>query len=135
MPRKNSKISQNIIISNKNKLNMPQKSTDNLLILKSETYMDKAKSRLKLMQQNKNITGLNKSIYSSVDGYVNNEDVTNSRIDLFSNKGNVNKDQFLLDTTGLYTEVLEDDDKTTNNNNKNKNNLRFINKDEILKKI
>ena len=134
MPRKNSKISQNIIISNKNKLNMPQKSTDNLLILKSETYMDKAKSRLKLMQQNKNITGLNKSIYSSVDGYVNNEDVTNSRIDLFSNKGNVNKDQFLLDTTGLYTEVLEDDDKTTNNNNKNKNNLRFINKDEILKK-
>jgi hypothetical protein len=135
MPRKNSKISQNIVISNKNKLNMPQKSTDNLLILKSETYMDKAKSRLKLMQQNKNITGLNKSIYSSVDGYVNNEDVTNSRIDLFSNKGNMNKDQFLLDTTGLYTEVLEDDDKTTNNNNKNKNNLRFINKDEILKKI
>lgn len=134
MPRKNSKISQNIVISNKNKLNMPQKSTDNLLILKSETYMDKAKSRLKLMQQNKNITGLNKSIYSSVDGYVNNEDVTNSRIDLFSNKGNMNKDQFLLDTTGLYTEVLEDDDKTTNNNNKNKNNLRFINKDEILKK-
>ena len=134
MPRKNSKISQNIVISNKNKLNMPQKSTDNLLILKSETYMDKAKSRLKQMQQNKNITGLNKSIYSSVDGYVNNEDVTNSRIDLFSNKGNVNKEQFLLDTTGLYTEVIEDDDKTTNNNNNNKNNLRLINKDEISKK-
>lgn len=133
MPRKNSKNSQNIAVPNKNKLNMPQKSTDNLLILKSETYMDKAKSRLKLMQQNKNITGLNKSIFSSVDGYVNNEDVTNSRIDLFSNKGNVNKDQFLLDTTGLYTEVLEDDDKTTNNN-KNKNNLRLINKNEISNK-
>lgn len=133
MPRKNSKISQNIAVPNKNKLNMPQKSTDNLLILKSETYMDKAKSRLKLMQQNKNITGLNKSIFSSVDGYVNNEDVTNSRIDLFSNKGNMNKDQFLLDTTGLYTEILEDDDKTTNNN-KNKNNLRLINKNEISNK-
>ena len=134
MPRKNSKISQNIIISNKNKLNMPQKSTDNLLILKSETNVEKAKSRLKLMQQNKNITGLNKSIYSTVDGYANNADVTNSRIDLFSNKGNINKDQFLLDTTGLYTEVLEDDDKTTNNNKKDKNNLRLINKDEISKK-
>ena len=134
MPRKNSKISQNIIISYKNKLNMPQKSTDNLLILKSETNVEKAKSRLKLMQQNKNITGLNKSIYSTVDGYANNADVTNSRIDLFSNKGNINKDQFLLDTTGLYTEVLEDDDKTTNNNKKDKNNLRLINKDEISKK-
>ena len=131
MPRKNSKISQNIIISNKNKLNMPQKSTDNLLILKTETNVDKAKSRFKLMQQNKNITGLNKSIYSTVDGYANNADVTNSRIDLFSNKGNVNKEQFLLDTTGLYTEILEDDDKTTNNNKKNENNLRLINKDEI----
>ena len=130
MPRKNTKISQNIVIPNKNKLNFPQKSTDNLLVLKSETYMDKVKSKLKLMQQNKNITGLNKSIYSSVDGCINNEDVTNSRIDLFSNKGNVNKDQFLLDTTGLYTEVLEDDDKTT----KNKDNLRFINKNEITKK-
>ena len=135
MPRKNSKISQNIVIPNKNKLNMPQKSTDNLLRLKSGTYMvDKTKSRFKLIQQNKNITGLNKSIYSSVDGCVNNEDVTNSRIDLFSNKGNMNKDQFLLDTTGLYTEALEDDDKTANNNNKNKNNLRFINRDEISKK-
>ena len=134
MPRKNSKISQNIVIPNKNKLNMPQKSTDNLLRLKSGTYMvDKTKSRFKLIQQNKNITGLNKSIYSSVDGCVNNEDVTNSRIDLFSNKGNMNKDQFLLDTTGLYTEALEDDDKTANNN-KNKNNLRFINRDEISKK-
>ena len=134
MPRKNSKISQNIVIPNKNKLNMPQKSTDNLLRLKSGTYMvDKTKSRFKLIQQNKNITGLNKSIYSSVDGCVNNEDVTNSRIDLFSNKGNMNKEQFLLETTGLYTEALEDDDKTANNN-KNKNNLRFINKDEISKK-
>ena len=134
MPRKNSKISQNIVIPNKNKLNMPQKSTDNLLRLKSGTYMvDKTKSRFKLIQQNKNITGLNKSIYSSVDGCVNNEDVTNSRIDLFSNKGNMNKDQFLLDTTGLYTEALEDDDKIANNN-KNKNNLRFINRDEKKKK-
>ena len=134
MPRKNSKISQNIVIPNKNKLNMPQKSTDNLLRLKSGTYMvDKTKSRFKLIQQNKNITGLNKSIYSSVDGCVNNEDVTNSRIDLFSNKGNMNKEQFLLETTGLYTEALEDDDKTANNN-KNKNNLRFINRDEISKK-
>jgi hypothetical protein len=134
MPRKNSKISQNIVIPNKNKLNMPQKSTDNLLRLKSGTYMvDKTKSRFKLIQQNKNITGLNKSIYSSVDGCVNNEDVTNSRIDLFSNKGNMNKEQFLLDTTGLYTEALEDDDKTANNN-KIKNNLRFINRDEISKK-
>ena len=124
--RKNSRFSQNMVIFNKKGL--PQMSTDNLCIVRSDTNKPDIKSKFKQNYQNKISNGLNKSIYSSIDGNVYG-DMTSSRIDIFSNYGN--KEQFLLETTNLYQENLDDHKNINNKETKINNTSKFINKNPI----
>ena len=71
--------------------------------------------------QNKILNGVKSRTYSSVDGNI--EDMTNSRIDLFSStNGNVNGDLIFLDTTKLYNDNMEDE--TLSNKNANRINSK-----------
>ena len=91
-------------------------SSDNLQKIKTEPTH---KNILNL--QNKILNGVKSRTYSSVDGNI--EDMTNSRIDLFSStNGNVNGDLIFLDTTKLYNDNMEDE--TLSNKNANRINSK-----------
>ena len=83
--------------------------------------------------ENKIING-NKSItYSYID---NIEDITSSQIDIFVKNETANGDQFLLETTKLYSENIEDEDKNiASKNNTFLNNSKNISKSFIKNKI
>ena len=86
--------------------------------------------------QNKIYNGNKSRTYSSTDGYLG-DDMTNSRLDIFSNYGNGSGDQFLFDTTKLYNETGEEEDKSISNKNiyklNNKNNQFLTRKKASLK--
>ena len=67
------------------------------------------------------------------------EDITNSRIDIFSINGNVTNDHFLLETTKLSNDNIEDDEKYLSNINilkkNSKNSQKLILKKKIVPKI
>jgi hypothetical protein len=92
-------------------------STDNLLIIQP----DQSKNRMHSLNKIKIAYKSASPTYSSIEG--NMEDITISRLDIFSNAGNVNGDHFFLDTTKL-------DDENFSNKNKyiinNLNNSRCV---------
>ena len=110
------------------KIKLSKASTDNLYLLKCETQNNKSITKPK--QQNKiNALNGNKSrTFSSID-YI--DDITASRIDSFSNNGNANGSLFLLETTKLCDENLEDDDRTSN---KNMNKINAKNNQKLMKR-
>jgi len=89
-------------------------STDNLYIFQTDQNNE---NQSKKRQSHNGIILSNKSpspTYSSIDGNI--EDITYSKIDVFSNNGNVNGDQFLLETTKLYNDNIEDENISNKNN-------------------
>ena len=100
------------------KIYLSKLSSDNLH--KNNTEPTKGnRSKYKLNSQNKIINIIKSRTYSSNDGIM--EDMTNSRIDLFSNNGNNNSDLIFLETTQLYNDNIEDEEKTIYNKNINNN--------------
>ena len=91
-------------VLSKNKLS--EMSTDNLIIFEKD-------SKNKTKQQNKKINGNESRTFSSID-YI--DDMPTSRIGSFSNQGNGNGSLFLLETTKIYNENVEEDDKMSNKN-------------------
>ena len=104
------------------KMKLSKTSTDNLYIIKSDKQNSKSKPQNKIINGNKSRT------FSSID-YI--DDITASRIDSFSNNGNANGSLFLLETTKLCDENLEDDDRTSN---KNMNKINSKNNQKIIKR-
>ena len=111
-----------------NKLYLSKLSSDNLHKINTDPNKDN-KSKNILNSQNKIINIFKTRTYSSNDGVL--EDMTNSRIDLFSSNGNGNGDLIFLETTRLYNDNMEDEEKTIYNKNINKTN----NKNIIQKKL
>ena len=122
--RKYSKINK---IPGKNKIFLTKMSVDSLFTVQSDPKQNNSSSN-KMKMQNKKINGSKSPTYSSAEGYM--EDITNSRFDSFSNIGNANGSLFLLDTTKLFNENLEEDDKPISNKNitkiNNKNNQKIV---------
>ena len=110
-----------------NKIYLSKLSSDNLQKINTEPTKNLSKN--KLNPQNKKINIIKTRTYSSNDGIL--EDMTNSRIDLFSTNGNTNGDLIFLETTRLYNDNMEDDEKTIYNKTINKTS----NKNIIQKKL
>ena len=110
------------------KIYLSKLSSDNLQKMNNEPII-KSSSKNKLNPQNKKINIIKSRTYSSNDIIL--EDMTNSRIDLFSNNGNVNGDLIFLETTRLYNDNMDDEEKTISNKTINKIN----NKNIIQKKL
>ena len=109
---------------------MPKISEDSIYTVQSDPKQNNNKSNNKIKIQNKMENGTKSRTQSSAEG--NMEDITISRFDSYSNIGNANGSLFLLDTTKLYNDNLEEDEKITSNKNiykiNNKNNQKIISK-------
>ena len=109
MPKEQTDAQLNII-SNKGKLYFSKMSTDNLLIIQP----DQSKNRMHSLNKIKIAYKSASPTYSSIEG--NMEDITISRLDIFSNAGNVNGDHFFLETTKLDEENFSNKNKYIINN-------------------
>ena len=113
-------------IGSKQRLILPKMSADSLNTVQTDPKQRENKSKNKSKLQNKIINGNKSRTQSSMDGCL--EDITASRIDSFSNNG-ANGSLFLLETTKLYNDNLEEETNNKNIINKinNSNNSIIIN--------
>ena len=117
-------------IGSKKRLILPKMSADSLNTVQTDPKQRDDKSKNKSKFQNKIINGNKSRTQSSMEGCI--DDITASRIGSFSNNG-ANGSLFLLETTKLYNDNLEDEtsDKNIiskiNNSNNNINNNNIIN--------
>ena len=113
-------------IGSKQRLILPKMSADSLNTVQTDPKQRENKSKNKSKLQNKIINGNKSRTQSSMDGCL--EDITASRIDSFSNNG-ANGSLFLLETTKLYNDNLEEETSNKNIINKinNSNNSIIIN--------
>ena len=84
-----------------------------------------------LKADNKILNGNKSFTISCID---NIEDFTSSQIDIFMNKGNINGDQFFLETTKLFNDNIEDDDKSEINKTDSIKNNQTITKTSMESK-
>ena len=114
-------------VPSKQRLVLPKMSTDSLNTVQTDPKQREKKSKNKTKPQNKILNGNKSRTQSSMDGCI--EDITASRIDSFSNNG-ANGSLFLLETTKLYNDNLEEETSNkniTNKINNNNNNINIIN--------
>ena len=123
-------------IGSKQRLVLPKMSTDSLHTVQTDPKQSNNKSKNKKKPQNKIINGNKSPTHSSMDGGI--EDITASRIDSFSNNG-ANGSLFLLETTKIYNDNLEEETSNKNinkiinsNNNINNNNINNKNTNQKL---
>ena len=118
-------------IGSKKRLILPKMSADSLNTVQTDPKQRDDKSKNKSKFQNKIINGNKSRTQSSMEGCI--DDITASRIGSFSNNG-ANGSLFLLETTKLYNDNLEDEtsdkniiSKINNINNNINNNNNIIN--------
>lgn len=127
MPREQTRNDTQLnIASNKGRSYYSKMSTDNIFIFQPEHSKNRMQSQNKMRMAYKSTS----PTYSSIEG--NMDDITYSKLDVFSNTGNANGDQIFLETNKLEEENLSN----KNNNIINSSNIsrNLIKKTTSIKK-